>query len=163
MAESPGISERQRVRTPGKYIVITVASSLCMVAGIVTFADRTQIFTARQPAPIETVTIGKTHYVPLPEFLIDLSPDRNGRVTYLKMSASIVIKRGQRQETLERIAAVQPYIVERTTFFLRELQPEDFQGSEGMARVKRELLRRVNLVMGPVKADDVVINDLVIQ
>jgi len=163
MSHNSGAVERVRVRTPGKYIVLSVLAALSVVAVSVTIADRAPLFTTQSQTALETVKVGKTHYVPLPEFLIDLSPDRSGRITYLKMSTSIVVKRGQEQQTLERIAAVQPYIIERTTFFLRELQPEDFHGSEGMARVKGELLRRVNLVLGPVKADDVVINDLVIQ
>ena len=163
MTNTPSTGDRERVRTPGKYIVLAVGVSLCFVAGIVVFAERTQVFAGRPQPAIETVKVGKTHYAPLPEFLIDLSPDRDGRVAYLKLSASIVVKSGQQQETLQQIGAAQPYIIERTTFFLRELQPEDFRGSEGMARVKRELLRRINLVLGPAKADDVVINDLVIQ
>ena len=156
-------SQQVRVRTPGKFIVLALAAATIVVSAGVIFSRNAPAFTADNTATLKTVKVGKTHYVPLPEFLVDLAPDRRGRTAYLKLSASIAVDRHNSDELLARIADVQPAIIERTTFFLRELQPEDFQGSAGMARVKHELLRRVNLVLGPVEADDVVINDLVIQ
>jgi len=161
MADSE--SQPVRVRTPGKYFVLALAAATIVVSAGVVFSRHAPSITASNKPSLETVKVGRAHYVPLPEFLVDLAPDRRGRVAYLKLSASIEVDHHESDELLAHIAAARPAIIERTTFFLRELQPEDFQGSAGMARVKRELLRRVNLVLGPVNADDVVINDLVIQ
>ena len=52
---------------------------------------------------------------------------------------------------------------ERIAFFLRELSPEDLDGTEAQARLKAELLRRVNLTIAPEAADEIVIQSFVIQ
>jgi len=92
-----------------------------------------------------------------------LSPDLNGRTAYLKMRASIALSDVETNKVAEQIEAAQPVVVERLTFFLRELRPEDFQGSQGMALIKREMLRRVNLVIAPSSAGEIIIEELVIQ
>ena len=86
-----------------------------------------------------------------------------GRTTYLKMRAAIVLNQEDVKEIATTIDAVRPAVLERLTFFMRELRPEDFQGSEGMARVKREMVRRVNVVIAPERIGDVVIEEIVIQ
>lgn len=156
-------SENVRVRLPGKFIVLpTLAAAIVVFLGV-KVASNFSSNSWENEASLETVKVGKAHYVQLPDFLVDLSPDQQGRTAYLKLSASIAIEKHDTNSALQKISDVQPHIIERTTFFLRELQPEDFQGSAGMLRIKKELLRRVNLVLAPVEVDDVIINDLVIQ
>lgn len=163
MINKSGSNNPVRVRTPGKYIVLSTFAAVSVVVAGIAVTQWLAADNPSKPETLETVKVGKHHYVALPEFLIDLSPDSRGRITYLKMSASIVVDHRQDENSLQRIADVKPHIVERTSFFLRELQPEDFQGSEAMERVKQELLRRVNLVLGTMKAEEIVINELVIQ
>ncbi len=100
------------------------------------------------------------YYAPSEEFLVDLSPDQLGRISYLKLNAKLVAEDGA---ALAEIKEMQPFIKERITFFLRELSPEDFEGSEAMARVKAEMLKRANLQLTPGAARDVVIETIVIQ
>lgn len=156
---------RVRVRTPGKYVVLfffVPTAIIAVGAGLLlNMLDRRPDVAAVEYRQTESGE--KAAYFTLPAFLVDLTPDLNGRTAYLKMRASIVLRDETATETAEQINAVQPAVVERLTFFLRELRPEDFQGSEGMARVKREMLRRVNLAIAPAAADEVVIEELVIQ
>lgn len=170
MAHSPALAEsmdgtRIRVRTPGKYLVLFAVVTAAIAAGAVGLwlnmrEDGADLAAVEYR---QTEEGGRAAYYNLPEFLVDLSPDRSGRTAYLKLSASIALAGAGIDEQAEKIDAAQPAIAERLSFFLRELRPEDFEGSEGMARVKREMLRRVNLVIAPMSADDVVIEDLVIQ
>ncbi|MBT8472575.1 MAG: hypothetical protein HKN14_00105 [Marinicaulis sp.] len=156
---------RQRVRTPGKYLVLfTVA--IVSVISFIAYASTKMI---EQRSAVASLEFRKDHegartaYFPLPEFLIDLAPDRNGRTTYLKMRAIIQLSDMATAETARQLEAAEPAIRERLTFFLRELQPEDFDGSEDMVRIKRELLRRVNIVIAPAEAADVIVEEIVIQ
>jgi flagellar FliL protein len=47
--------------------------------------------------------------------------------------------------------------------FLRELRPEDLSGSQGSYQLRMEILRRVNLVIGPSKANAVLIEEMLIN
>jgi flagellar basal body-associated protein FliL len=150
--------ERVRVRTPGKHIVLFVAAALAVAGAGLNFMNSADAPSARPPR----IVAGKTQRLPLDAFLVDLAPDRSGRTAYLKLEAVVEFASSDtagaarmQQET----AAVR----ERLSFLLRGLTPDDFAGADGMARVKTEMLRRVNLVIAPEKAADVVITDLVIQ
>jgi flagellar FliL protein len=46
---------------------------------------------------------------------------------------------------------------------LRELRPEDFEGSTGMFRLKEELLRRINIAVAPIEVHDVLFNEVIVQ
>jgi flagellar FliL protein len=47
--------------------------------------------------------------------------------------------------------------------FLRELRPEDLSGSQGSYQLRMEILRRVNLVIAPAKANAVLIEEMLIN
>lgn len=55
-----------------------------------------------------------------------------------------------------------PRILDQFQGFLRELRPEDLAGSAGAERLRLELLRRVNLVMGEGQVRAVLITQFVI-
>lgn len=158
-------ASRVRVRTPGKYVVLFLFAPVIVVAfgaGIwLNIVSQRSALAALEYRKMENGA--KAAYFTLPEFLVDLSPDDDGRTAYLKMRVSISLGDGDANATAKQIEAVKPAVVERLTFFLRELRPEDFEGSEGMAQVKREMLRRVNLAIAPSTASDVIIEELVIQ
>ncbi len=160
----PG-NARVRVRTPGKYIVLWLFAPVFLVAiGAGLWLNVKSRETQIAALEFRTNASGdEGAYFTLPEFLVDLSPDRNGRTAYLKMQAAVALNGADAETVASVIETKQPLVVERLTFFLRELRPEDFAGSESMARVKREMARRVNLVIAPEVARDVVIEDLVIQ
>lgn len=162
---APAERPRARGRVPGKVIVLFVL----MPAAMITAAALTLYSQARKHAAMQAVELrelaegGKAAYYPLADFLVDLSPDAEGRTAYLRMSAALLLERASAAEAAAYIEAAKPLLRERATLFLRELRPEDFQGDDDMARIKRELLRRINLVIAPVAAKDVVIEDMVIQ
>jgi len=156
---------RKRVRTPGKHIIMWLFAPVAVVAiGAGLWLNMASNRAAVAALEYRTNGSGvEAAYFVLPDFLVDLSPDENGRTAYLKIKAAIALDHEQAKDSAVSIEAALPQVVERLTFFLRELRPEDFHGSAGMARVKREMARRVNLVIAPVVASDVVIEELVIQ
>lgn len=154
---APATGARRRVRTPGKHIVLFTLAATFMLA-LSTSAIRSARLSA--PATGHTAASDGGLYAPPVEFLVDLSPDRLGRISYLKLDVKIV---AMDAAALAEIVEKTPLINERVSFFLRELSPEDFEGVEGMARVKAELLKRVGLPLTPGAARDVVIESIVIQ
>lgn len=152
-------SARIRVRTPGKHIVLFSLAVTFMLA-LSTTAIRSGAVRLPDAASAPRPAADGTYYAPARDFIVDLSPDRLGRISYLKLSVKIVARDAA---ALAEVEEKEPFVNERIAFFLRELSPEDFEGSEGMARVKSELVRRANLPLSAGAARDIVIETIVIQ
>ncbi len=156
---------RTRVHTPGKYIILFLFAPVMLVAfgsGLwLSYAERRAAFAAVEYR--KSIDGAREAYYPMPEFLVDLQTDDDGRTAYLRLKVSIRLNSAALNDAVEQIDTAKPVVVERLTLFLRELRPEDFDGSQNMIRIKSEMLRRVNLALAPHDARDVVIEDLIIQ
>jgi flagellar FliL protein len=95
----------------------------------------------------------------LPDMLVNLNT--GGRKTsFLKMTVSLEL---EHQADQGKVQAVQPRIIDTFQTYLRELRPEDLRGSAGLYRLREELLMRVNAALAPVKVDDVLFRDMLVQ
>ena len=98
-------------------------------------------------------------YYDLPEMVVNL--DNGGeQAVYLKLKVALELSVQDPQEILDPIM---PRIIDRFQIFLRQLRPEDLQGSASMLKLKQELLRRINLAAAPLEIDDVLFREMVIQ
>jgi flagellar FliL protein len=61
------------------------------------------------------------------------------------------------------IQPAMPRIRDMFQGFLRELRPEDLQGSQGTYQVRIEILRRVNQVIAPARVNSVLIEEMLIS
>lgn len=98
-------------------------------------------------------------YLEVPEMLVSLrSSGRKQQILKLRISLELA---GPEDEPA--ITAFMPKIVDNFQVFLRELRVEELEGSQGLYRVKEEMLARVNQAAHPVKVKDVLIGDMLIQ
>ena len=97
----------------------------------------------------------------LPEMLVNLTTDAN-RSTFLKVTISLELKDGQ-PETMDRMNAMLPRILDNFQVYLRELRLDDLNGSAGLFRLKEELLTRINRSVQPVQVTDVLFRELLVQ
>lgn len=148
-----GKPARVRVRTPGKHIVLfslAVTFMIAMSSLVLSKADLAQPARPFAAAPKPVVET----------FVTDLSPDAQGRLRLLKLVVEIETADAAAQDALDdKRAAVR----ERLAFFLRELTPEDFDGTLARERLKTELKRRVDLTLAPSSASAVAVQSIVIQ
>jgi flagellar FliL protein len=79
---------------------------------------------------------------------------------YLQLSVSLEMDNDAQKAGM---TALMPRVKDQFQAYLRELRLEDLKGSEGVMRVKEELLRRVNVAAAPYKVRDVLIKDMVEQ
>ncbi|MEX2617771.1 MAG: flagellar basal body-associated FliL family protein [Alphaproteobacteria bacterium] len=100
-----------------------------------------------------------SHYVDLDEMLVTLA-GKGRKQSFLKMRISLELA-GPEDEV--RVAAVMPRIIDNFQVFLRELRVEELQGSQGVYRVKEELLARVNTATHPAKVKDVLFREILVQ
>lgn len=98
-------------------------------------------------------------YLDVPEMLVSLrSSGRKQQI--LKLRISLELAGPEDQAAIE---AFMPKIVDNFQVFLRELRVEELEGSQGLYRIKEEMLARVNQSAHPVKIKDVLIGDMLIQ
>lgn len=156
---------RPRVRMPGKYVtLLLVAPAFLFALGYGVWRDYAERRAAFETVEYrETGTGERAAFYPLPEFLVDLRADDDGRTAYLRIKIAVQLDTAALGGAVEKIDAVKPLLIERVTLFLRELRPEDFDGSQKMILLKAELLRRVNLALSSDDASDVIIEELIIQ
>ena len=102
---------------------------------------------------------GAAHYFDLDELVVTLG-GAGRKSSFLKMRVSLELE-GAADEA--RIKAVMPRIIDNFQIFLRELRIEELQGSQGLYRVKEELLARVNSAAHPTKIKDVLFREMLVQ
>jgi flagellar FliL protein len=102
---------------------------------------------------------GVAHYFDLDELVVTLG-GAGRKSSFLKMRVSLELE-GAADEA--RIKAVMPRIIDKFQIFLRELRIEELQGSQGLYRVKEELLARVNSAAHPTKIKDVLFREMLVQ
>ena len=98
-------------------------------------------------------------FLELPDIVVNLS-STGRKSTFLKLNVSLEIESA---EDGGKLKALTPRIVDSFQVYLRDLRVEDLQGSEGIYRVREELLRRVNAAAEPVKVSDVLFRELLVQ
>ena len=101
----------------------------------------------------------KPIYYTLPDFLVNLNAQGKS-ASFLK--ATVVLEVAH-QGDIPLIEANLPRVSDAFTTYLRELRPSDLAGSAGIQRLREELLLRVNNVVSPVKINDVLFKDVVVQ
>ena len=94
----------------------------------------------------------------MPDFLVNLSgpPPQH----YLKMRVALQVAD---KESIARLEMEMPRILDGFQTFLRELRPEDLEGSQGMLNLKEELMRRLALAMQEPIVKDVLFKEIIVQ
>ncbi|WP_309606722.1 flagellar basal body-associated FliL family protein [Phenylobacterium sp.] len=95
----------------------------------------------------------------LPDVVVNMQT-ADGRPTFLKLKLTLELPN---QETVDALDANMPRLQDMFQTFLRELRPEDLSGSQGSYQLRMEILRRVNLVVAPSKANAVLIEEMLIN
>lgn len=95
----------------------------------------------------------------LPEMLVNLNTGGR-KPSYLKVQIALEMDDASAIEAIEQKL---PRVIDNFQVYLRELRVEDLDGSAGMFRLKEELLRRVNLSVAPIRVNDILFKEMLIQ
>ena len=98
-------------------------------------------------------------FMDLPEMLVNLQT-ANRKQAFLKIRVALEL---ENPTDPPRIEAVMPRIVDSFQVYLRELRVEDLQGAAGMHLLREELLTRISAAVKPVKVNDVLFREMLIQ
>jgi len=95
----------------------------------------------------------------LPDIVVNMQA-ADGKSTFLKLKLTFELPD---EETADALTPNLPRLQDMFQTFLRELRPEDLNGSQGTYQLRVELLRRVNLVAAPAKVNAVLIEEMLIN
>ena len=95
----------------------------------------------------------------IPDIVVNMQT-ADGRPTFLKLKLTLELPD---QATVDELEPNLPRLQDMFQTFLRELRPEDLSGSQGSYQLRMEILRRVNLVIAPSKANAVLIEEMLIN
>jgi len=101
---------------------------------------------------------GVTYYT-MPDLVVNIQT-ADGKPTFLKLTLTFEMKD---DEVAEMMPEEAPRLKDMFQTFLRELRPEDLNGSQGSFQLRQEIQRRANLVLAPHKIDAVLIEEMLIQ
>jgi flagellar FliL protein len=101
---------------------------------------------------------GVVFYTP-PDIVVNMQT-ADGRPTFLKLKLTLELPDAATGDTLDENM---PRLQDMFQTFLRELRPEDLQGSQGSYQLRMEIQRRVNLVIAPAKINTVLIEEMLIN
>nr|WP_321444004.1 flagellar basal body-associated FliL family protein [uncultured Cohaesibacter sp.] len=101
----------------------------------------------------------KAFFYDLPEMTVNLN-SKSRRSQYLRIKVSLEMNS---QEQARRIEPFMPRVLDAFQVYLRELRTADLEGSAGLFRLKRELLKRINDAIYPVKVNDILFKEILIQ
>lgn len=102
----------------------------------------------------------ETVFFEVPELLVNLSVKAGQKPVYFKIRVDLEMGSAADAEQAEKML---PRIVDSLQFYLREMRLEEIQGSIGTYRLKEEIHNRLNRVLAPVKINDVLFKEILIQ
>ena len=95
----------------------------------------------------------------LPDLVVNIQT-ADGRPSFLKLKLTLELPD---HDTADALDPNLPRLQDMFQTFLRELRPEDLAGSQGAFQLRMEILRRVNLVIAPSKANAVLIEEMLVN
>lgn len=157
--------EVQTAKKGGKKKLLVIVGG---VVGLLAVAGAGLYFTGmldsvlgkKQPVVAQAPPPKPLVFFDLPDFLVNLNSGGTKKASFLKLSVSLEL---QNQEDTARLQAVMPRIVDNFQIYLRELRVDDLRGSGGIYRLREELLARVNAAVAPVKVNDVLFKEMLVQ
>lgn len=96
-------------------------------------------------------------FVPVDRIVLPVGPGNSGR--FLHFAAQIEVPKAHEQEALHFL----PRVTDVLNTYLRALEPEDLSQKTALIRLRAQMLRRVQIVLGEGRARDLLITEFVIN
>ena len=144
-------------RLAGKVLVLYIVLPALLLIGAGVGVYMSGILGGHEEEAVAEVKAEPVFY-DMPDFLVNLSgpPPQH----YLKMRVALQVKS---KEVVPQLETQMPRVLDGFQTFLRELRPEDLEGSRGMLYLKEELLRRLNLATQEPIVTDVLFKEIIVQ
>ena len=95
----------------------------------------------------------------MPDMIVNLQSDAP-RMRFLKLRVALEVAD---EPTAVTVRQLLPRVMDGFQLYLRALTVDDTRGAAGMQRLKEELIARVNLAVEPVRVNDVLLKEMLVQ
>lgn len=150
---APGLSRKKKI------IIAAVAVLVLVGGGAGAYFSGLFSNHAADDAAVEAAKINKPVFYTLPEFLVNLNTSTK-QSSFLK--TTIILELPNATDVII-VEANLPRLVDAMNTYLRELRSSDLAGSAGIQRLREELLLRANKALAPLKINDVLFKEIVVQ
>jgi flagellar protein FliL len=101
----------------------------------------------------------KMVYIDTPDIFVNINAGQ-GKSRFLKLAITLQVKG---QSNANDVKVNLPRIIDSFQVYLRELRSEDLNGSAGMFLLKEELMRQVNVELAPIRIENVLFKEMLLQ
>lgn len=98
-------------------------------------------------------------FVDLPDLLLNLNVTGK-RLRFLKVVTALEVVN---EEMAEIVRQMTPRILDNLHLYFRSVRPEELAGSDGIHRIKEDLLVRINDTIEPASIRDVLVKEMLVQ
>lgn len=103
----------------------------------------------------------KTAFIDMREMVVNIAGNQAGeRQNFIKVKVSLEVSDA---EIGKNVTPLLPRVEDMFLVYLRELRPQDLEGSASTFRLREELLKRVNMALHPARVDGIVFRELLVQ
>ena len=145
-----------------KRIIILLAILFILLggmAGALVYLGVIDIGGSSEEEEAKKALLPQTIFYDLDEFLVNLNnPGR--QISFLKMTVTLELPNAASRSEIESNL---PRVRDSFQVYLRELRNSDLQGSAGLHRLREELLLRINKIIAPEQAKDILFKEIVVQ
>jgi flagellar FliL protein len=98
-------------------------------------------------------------YVEMPEIIANLNGNPR-HPSYVKLRAKIELRQPQDAAALQ---AGMPRVMDLFQSYVRDMRPEELRGTGGLYRLREELIARIDIALAPVRVQDVLFVEIIVQ
>ncbi len=150
-----GATPPRRSGLRGILFAVPVAGALGAGAFYAAWSGMVSLPEKQAAAPSQTGP--KVAYVPLRELVVSVG--RQGTASHLLFSADIEVP----AEAERAVTALMPRIIDVLNGYLRALEPEELEAPAALARLRAQMLRRLQIVAGEGQISDLLIIEFVLR
>ena len=152
---------KEKPKSPRKLVIAMggIALLLAVAGGGAWWTQRDGGGEREAAAPSAAADADSASYIEVPPVIVNLRSG-DGQARFLKLRFIIVAADAGRVDSIkDRL----PVVLDALQSFLRELRPDDLNGSAAVFRIKEEMMARITQALGAGAVRDVLIQDLVQQ
>jgi flagellar FliL protein len=139
-------NSRARLAWPASLVVLVIAAAIGLLA--LTARDKQIVAAPPPPSPL---------FLDLPAIKVNLAAPQPRTLT-LSLSLEATDR-----EAAGAVQAALPYLFDSFQTHLRELRPEELDGSASVFRLREELMKRANLAIAPQRIRAVLVREMLVQ
>lgn len=124
-------------------------------SGMIPFLGGDEV--AEAPEPEIIVSMAVTEFVPIDRMVISLGSGQKSK--HLNFGAALEVV----PEYKEEVTNLMPRILDILNTYLRAVELKDIESPSAMTRLRAQMLRRVNIVAGEGRVNDLLITEFVLN